>query len=319
MVVKYKKMGRRSSLAVGRQRHRFPLRFRFVNDKTNLLYLRWVLFFVNWCCLDGRHPNNPSSLDQNLTAGVEHMYHDDLSYSYAGALLSDVQHFCAIAPHQIKLAWRTFGAWKKEKAGKGVPPLPDFVLRAMVVFFDSCGQTRLAALLLMAFNCYLRTGEFLRLKKQDITLNSTNTNGAILLDATKTSSRNGGAESVLFDDPFLINYLKVVLQKMKDDEQFFDGTSTQFRNVFHGVLRVFGLQSHGFQPYSLRRGGATADFMRHNSIDRCLFRGRWRSVRTARIYIQLGRACSVENEIRGEIRSRCSSVGDLLPLIISPP
>jgi hypothetical protein len=47
-------------------------------------------------------------------------------------------------------------------------------------------------------------------------------------------------------------------------------------------------------PYSLRRGGATHDFLVHRDIARCLFRGRWADVRTGRIYIMDGAARMAE-------------------------
>ena len=40
-----------------------------------------------------------------------------------------------------------------------------------------------------------------------------------------------------------------------------------------------------WRPYSLRRGGATAHFLEHGSLDKTAVRGRWPSTKTARIYI----------------------------------
>ena len=48
--------------------------------------------------------------------------------------------------------------------------------------------------------------------------------------------------------------------------------------------------NHQFRPYSLRRGGATFWFGRHQSLDRLLIQGRWASQKTARIYLNEGLA-----------------------------
>ena len=53
------------------------------------------------------------------------------------------------------------------------------------------------------------------------------------------------------------------------------------------MLRL-GLDPAAFTPYCLRRGGATFDFISTGSIDRALIRGRWQSVKCARIYVKQG-------------------------------
>ena len=45
------------------------------------------------------------------------------------------------------------------------------------------------------------------------------------------------------------------------------------------------LPALSWRPYSLRRGGATAHFLEHGSLDKTAVRGRWPSTKTARIYI----------------------------------
>ena len=50
-------------------------------------------------------------------------------------------------------------------------------------------------------------------------------------------------------------------------------------------MEIYGLQSHQFRPYSLRRGGATALFQETNSMETVL---RWESSKVARVYITDG-------------------------------
>ena len=45
------------------------------------------------------------------------------------------------------------------------------------------------------------------------------------------------------------------------------------------------LPALSWPPHSLRRGGATAHFLEHGSLDKTAIRGRWSSAKTARIYI----------------------------------
>ena len=57
---------------------------------------------------------------------------------------------------------------------------------------------------------------------------------------------------------------------------------------------VVGLGSFGFRPYSLRRGGATAYFRATRDMGATIERGRWATLRVARIYINDGLAKEVE-------------------------
>ena len=58
-----------------------------------------------------------------------------------------------------------------------------------------------------------------------------------------------------------------------------------FRREFRTLTAGFGVQGL-FQPYSLRRGGATWHFAAGKSLDATIVRGRWQSSKTARIYIE---------------------------------
>ena len=57
--------------------------------------------------------------------------------------------------------------------------------------------------------------------------------------------------------------------------------------------RFFGLSAFNFSAYSLRRGGASHAFATGVHFDELLLRGRWQSVKTARIYLDSGRASLV--------------------------
>ena len=76
----------------------------------------------------------------------------------------------------------------------------------------------------------------------------------------------------------------------------------QFYKHFRAGVAWLGLKNHGFLPYSLRRGGATAFFRATRSMEATLDRGRWASARVARIYVNDGLAREVEIEISSDIR-----------------
>ena len=67
-----------------------------------------------------------------------------------------------------------------------------------------------------------------------------------------------------------------------------------FRAFFADMLGTLGLQGRGFKPYSLRRGGATHHFREFANVSATTLRGRWESIKTARIYITDGIAAQQE-------------------------
>ena len=79
-----------------------------------------------------------------------------------------------------------------------------------------------------------------------------------------------------------------------DDFYIFPGSEARFYELFTTAMKEFGLSSYGFRPYSLRRGGATAYFRATRNMGATIERGRWSSLRVARIYINDGIAKEVE-------------------------
>ena len=87
-----------------------------------------------------------------------------------------------------------------------------------------------------------------------------------------------------------------------------------FYSLFKKGLKWLGLESFNFQPYSLRRGGATAFFRATRNMEAALDRGRWSSARVARIYLNDGLAREVELWFSPEIRRRLSRMSSACSL-----
>ena len=68
----------------------------------------------------------------------------------------------------------------------------------------------------------------------------------------------------------------------------------KWRGLFQEALVSLKLQAFEFRPYSLRRGGATWWFGKHQSLDAILIQGRWQAAKTARLYINEGLAILAE-------------------------
>ena len=112
-------------------------------------------------------------------------------------------------------------------------------------------------------------------------------------------------EAVVIRDAALIRMLKVTLAPLKETDPLLNMDYQTLRSTFMEAVEASRLPRMAWKPYSIRRGGATADFLHHGSFDRTANRGRWSSVKTARIYI---------NESIAELGNITSS-----PNFTSPP
>ena len=72
------------------------------------------------------------------------------------------------------------------------------------------------------------------------------------------------------------------------------------------LLEVLGLERFAFRWYSVRRGGASAQFRAHGQMEKILVRGRWESSRTARIYLTDGGGALTSVLLSEDERSGCA-------------
>ena len=142
---------------------------------------------------------------------------------------------------------------------------------------------RAAAATILGFHCILRSGELSDAKWSDITLSSQM--GTLLLPRTKSGTRYGYPESVAIRDRTLLRLLRR-LQLVSPREGSIAGVSpSHYRQLFSRALQSLGVGSLGYQAYSIRRGGATADFHSHGLLDATAVRGRWADFKTCHIYV----------------------------------
>ena len=171
-----------------------------------------------------------------------------------------------------------------------VPPLPESIIFIWINFCIDRADLYFAALLILGFEGLLRTGELLQIWPCDYLINDAQV--LIHLANTKTSLRRGADEVVVFTNhwtaPILAEVKLIVESQGRRGSPLWDRSPQSFRKRFRRYLQRWGLHKMGYRPYSLRRGGATWLFMQSKSYDIATQRGRWNSVKAARVYIQEG-------------------------------
>lgn len=200
----------------------------------------------------------------------------------------------------LPTARQTLRGWSRSKRSTSHPPLTWEITVLFAVTLSRSGHHGAAVAMLLAFDCYLRVGELLRLRFCDIVLphdarmGSSHQTMAVRLPKTKT----GLNQWVSVRNTDVAQILQAWMKRSHTDltscsssiDLVFPFPPSHFRKLLHSVKEVLGMSSTAYVPHSLRHGGATRDFLQGDSIEQVMFRGRWAVMASARRYIQMGPA-----------------------------
>ena len=118
----------------------------------------------------------------------------------ASHTICGLQHFLNVA-RVFPGLWRLHSAWDKAEIPQRALPLPTNIVLGIADWLLEKGEVAAAALVMTGFNCFLRTGELLSLRKAHVRYAASRLHGVLLLPWTKSGGRSGAPEIVVFDDP----------------------------------------------------------------------------------------------------------------------
>ena len=226
-------------------------------------------------------------LDTQVCRWVRTMWRKGEPLLLIGDGLSALHFFQPWIKGKIPHSWKLFATWRRLEIPARAPPLTQRLVRAMAALEATLGHFEMSALLLLGFHCLLRTGELLAVKPGDFLLGDVS--GICSLKETKSGRRDAASEAISITDPITLETVRALLKTKRELNlgalPLWTGTGAAFRQRFNELCKQFGIEAHGFRPYSLRRGGATELFQRTQSMEAALIRGRWQSSRVARVYI----------------------------------
>ena len=270
------------------------LRFLGLQKRTVRSYKLALRLFFEYLDQEGFSlPSTYHELDNLLARYIEAMYFDDRPVTYAGHLLSALKRFYPRVRYKIPLAKQYFVNWKSAQKVTQAVPMPAIVCMSLASVALSANQAPLAALLLLSYLAFLRTGEMVRLKWSDLSWDSTSQ--IIIVALTNTKTARFADESVLIKDP-LLPYLLTYVASHSAEDRLWPGSVPAFRKALALLCTHIEVDSYQFTPYSIRRGGASQAFAKGVSFDSLLQRGRWQSIKTARLYLDSGRAALVQQQ-----------------------
>ena len=231
-----------------------------------------------------------TKIDPVLSSYIEFMWEDGEPKSYANYAVASVQFHLPAARRHLPFSWKLVATWNKLEMPARVTPLSPSMAMSFAGLMYQWGYPSAGHMIIVAFSCFLRTGEMFQVRRQDVVLPKTKHQGAIIfLKDTKGGQRKQIQwEKVTVYEKVALDCLSALCKAKKGGEALLDLSIYRFRSVWKEAVKELKLEHLKVQPYSIRRGGATSAYRQGMSFEELVSRGRWAHITTARIYLDEG-------------------------------
>lgn len=227
------------------------------------------------------------ALDDLIANWIQDSFTEGEPLNTVADCLSGLHHFIPMTRKRLPVSWRLFGIWRRHEVPSRAPPITADLILGMSSYHLQSGDFTFGALILLAFHCFLRTGEIFQLRSEDFLLGKNK--GIVSLPRSKGGVRHNTRESITIEDVRILEVLGTLLEVQKElglgRVPLWTKSPQAFRVLFYKTCAFFHVTHLGFRCYSLRRGGATAYFQHCGQMERTLLRGRWSSSNVAKIYL----------------------------------
>eukprot|EP00438_Fugacium_kawagutii_P015463 Skav202293 [mRNA] locus=scaffold3364:80637:81413:- [translate_table: standard] len=238
-------------------------------------------------------PTTVERLDLEVSEYVNHLFQEGESISHAGWLLSGLKRFMPRLKKELATSQQYFVNWQRDHLPLRAVPMPWSVLKVLASAAWTARQFDIVLCLLLGFAFYLRTMEKLNLRSEDVAIRGSDI--FVTLEETKTSKQF--KQSLVVRNLHLANILREGLAHLPSSGVIWHFSPGKFRDSFNFLLKHVDLSHMQFSLYSLRRGGAMYAYVSSRNIEDIAIRGRWKDIRTARIYLDDARAAMLKQHL----------------------
>ena len=264
---------------------------------------------------------SPSRIDCVVAAWMDHLYRGGGSFDYASQCLHGLTFHSPALRLKLNRSRMCLRGWARIRETHSHPPITWELTVMFAVTMASWGYHAEAVAALVAFDCLLRVGEATRLVRSHVvTPNDPRVGGAhptmaLRLAVTKT----GRNQWVSLHNPVVAAVLEHYLDSHtpKHTDRVFPFTPGQFNRLLHQTASALGVGHIPYVAHSFRHGGATCAYLAGATIEQIVYRGRWRRLESARIYIQAGRALMTTWSIPSGLNASGQTIAaELLPTMV---
>ncbi|CAK0910046.1 unnamed protein product, partial [Prorocentrum cordatum] len=289
-----------------------PPREAMVTPLTLQRYRAAVDDVVDFWIQEHRQPQTPAQVDAGVAAFIESRWLSGGSLFEINNAIAGITHAFPPVRGHLRDSWRLAKTWQRlEPAGRALPIGP-LIAAAFAGAFAAVGQLGAAAVLAAGYDAFLRTGEMTSLVWSDVQLYPLRQMAVLQLRNTKSQHQTGAREFVLVRSGVAVALLARAKAQAHKQDLCLGMEPSSFMSTFGRVRELLELQDAKLTLYSWRRGGASADFRSHGSMEQTLLRGRWASARTARWYVQDAVAEATQLNLSPTQRRRCGLLASRL-------
>ena len=225
--------------------------------------------------------------DDMVAEYIESLWEDGEPKSLANYTLAAIQFYRPEVKHRLPWSWKLVKVWNKVEVPQRAAPLSPDLLMAFAGQAFRWKNFDLGWLLVIGFTLFLRTGELLNIKAQDVVPRGNS--GVLFLPSTKGAKRALiPLERVEICEKSTVQAFRYLLQGRQPGDLLWTESRATFMSLWHSLVSSLKLFNCNFFPYSLRRGGATSAYRAGSSLDQLVTKGRWQHVSTARLYLDTG-------------------------------
>lgn len=295
-----------------------PLMGHALAPRTLDKYTQALNLFLAFCAERAVRVSTARDVDRHLALYIQHLYDSGRPFHLASCAVFGLQHHAPWLAQQLASAKLALKGWHRLAPSESHPPLTWELTCLLSAWMAMRGEHDAALALAVGFDCYLRIGEILGLKVQDVALARDPRLGAayrgVMLRLAKT--KTGTNQSVTVDSADVAAMLQAHVDGKPGSARVFAVGRSHFYALMHGACRAFGLDAHGYTPHSLRHGGATRHFLQGRPIADIQFRGRWSDAKSVRTYIQSGRALLLLTRVDADVFALAADVAaSIRPLL----
>ena len=250
------------------------------------------------------------SFDRSLGVYLQDLFNAGGSKSLAASTLHGLVMFLPQAKGRLLIAQKMVRNWHRAEPAVPYPPLSWSTTVSIALRMVARGLVDYGVATLLAFDCYLRVSELTCLLREDVAEARDERLGLATTVLRLANTKTGTEQSVVLENSDVAAILKGHLARVPSSSCVFRFDSANYRRCFKATCADLGL-SPDYVPHSLRHGGATRSYLLGRSVEAVMERGRWAVTKSARRYIQAGRALLVKMQVprgvtlRGEAASKC--------------
>ena len=208
-----------------------------ISHRTLSIYRREVsLFFAYVDFLGFKLPSSYGRLDQLVADYINHLYQEGETLTKAGWLLSGFKRLYPRVRRELAISQQWYNNWCREHTPRRATPITWHLVQAFTGLCIHLKWKRLAALLLVSFVFFLRTGESLELMPDDLLLSVSDGCTVVRLASSKTSP--GTQQSLAHFDATLVVTLRALLVRALPNKPLWRWSLTHaLSHLFHCHLQ----------------------------------------------------------------------------------